>query len=252
MALTAHAKMRQTRTCLHMSTSDLRPRPLPRSLARASQRSDGRPCRPCRGTRSTVRAEKHERSSHQGRQSSTGRQLLGLTAAGVITFAAGTAGTADQCSSRANVFIAHIGTPVEIFATVFSGSAWATSKVGEFAASGFIFKDSVEAVSVEDPDGTVVKPNLQLDCITYALHRMLILQYCFLAVKGVTIYISDFHRSLSDKLNKDFFNEPSQVRCSMLSTPGLPNTHAASAYVKVTACKNDFGKISNSYLCRLL
>ena len=32
-----------------------------------------------------------------------------------------------------------------------------------------------------------------------------------LAVKGVTIYISDFHRSLSDKLNKDFFSEPSQV-----------------------------------------
>lgn len=31
------------------------------------------------------------------------------------------------------------------------------------------------------------------------------------AVKGVTIYISDFHRSLPDKLNKDFFNEPSQV-----------------------------------------
>ncbi|DBA92631.1 hypothetical protein WJX77_006854 [Trebouxia sp. C0004] len=72
--------------------------------------------------------------------------------------------------------------------TFAAGSAWATSKVGEFAASGFIFKDSVEAVSVEDPD-----------------------------VKGVTIYISDFHRSLSDKLNKDFFNEPSQasVTCAL-------------------------------------
>lgn len=31
------------------------------------------------------------------------------------------------------------------------------------------------------------------------------------AVKGVTIYISDFKRSISDKLNKDFFSEPSQV-----------------------------------------
>ena len=29
----------------------------------------------------------------------------------------------------------------------------ATSKIGEFTASGFIFKDSVEAVAVEDPDG---------------------------------------------------------------------------------------------------
>ncbi len=40
-----------------------------------------------------------------------------------------------------------------MFAAFCSGSALATSKVGEFAASGFIFKDSVEAVSVEDPDG---------------------------------------------------------------------------------------------------
>lgn len=141
---------------MHISTSDLRPRPLLRSLARVSQRSDSQLCRPCRSTRYTIRAEKPERSSHQGRHSSIGRQLLGLTAAGVMTLAA--------------------------------GSARATSKVGEFEASGFIFKDSVEAVSVEDPD-----------------------------VKGVTIYISDFHRSLSDKLNKDFFNEPSQasVTCAL-------------------------------------
>ena len=70
------------------------------------------------------------------------------------------AGTADQCSSRAIVFIAH--TPAEIAATAFLGSARATSKVGEFEASGFIFKDSVEAVSVEDPDGTIVNPNCSL------------------------------------------------------------------------------------------
>lgn len=37
----------------------------------------------------------------------------------------------------------------------YSGSALAASKIGEFSASGFIFKDSVEAVAVEDPDGTV-------------------------------------------------------------------------------------------------
>lgn len=35
------------------------------------------------------------------------------------------------------------------------------------------------------------------------------------AVKGVTIYISDFKRSISDKLNKDFFSEPSQVHNSI-------------------------------------
>ena len=31
------------------------------------------------------------------------------------------------------------------------------------------------------------------------------------AVEGITIYISDFKRSLADKLSKDFFTEPSQV-----------------------------------------
>ena len=82
-----------------------------------------------------------------------------------MTFAAG---TADHCSSRAIVFIAYIETLVEIAANAFSGSAWATNKVGEFEASGFIFKDSVEAVSVEDPDGTVVNPN----CSSTASHTL--------------------------------------------------------------------------------
>ncbi len=29
---------------------------------------------------------------------------------------------------------------------------------------------------------------------------------------GVTVYVSDFKRSIVDKLAKDFFSEPSQVR----------------------------------------
>jgi catabolite regulation protein CreA len=69
-----------------------------------------------------------------------------------------------------------------------AGSALATDKIGEFAASGLIFKDTVEAIAIEDPD-----------------------------VKGVTIYVTDFQRSLADKLSKDFFNEPSQasVTCAL-------------------------------------
>ena len=34
--------------------------------------------------------------------------------------------------------------------------ACASEKVGEFTASGFLFKDSVEVVSVEDPDGALM------------------------------------------------------------------------------------------------
>ena len=35
----------------------------------------------------------------------------------------------------------------------FIGHAVASTKIGEFTASGFLFKDSVELVTVEDPEG---------------------------------------------------------------------------------------------------
>jgi len=58
-------------------------------------------------------------------------------------------------------------------------------KLGEFAASGIVFKDSVEITALSDRD-----------------------------LPGATVYLSDFKRSLSDKLSKDFFNEPSQASLS--------------------------------------
>ncbi|KAK9861797.1 hypothetical protein WJX84_001140 [Apatococcus fuscideae] len=69
-----------------------------------------------------------------------------------------------------------------------SGSALAIDKISEFGASGLFIKDTVETLSLEDPD-----------------------------VKGVTVYITDFKRSLADKLAKDFFSEPSQasVTCAV-------------------------------------
>lgn len=78
-----------------------------------------------------------------------------------------------------------------------TGSAWAGEKVGEFAASGFLFKDTVEVVALEDPD-----------------------------VSGVTIYISDFKRSIVDKLAKDFFSEPSQasVTCAITGPVVIKDT----------------------------
>eukprot|EP00238_Polyblepharides_amylifera_P014906 CAMPEP_0196579558 /NCGR_PEP_ID=MMETSP1081-20130531/22799_1 /TAXON_ID=36882 /ORGANISM="Pyramimonas amylifera, Strain CCMP720" /LENGTH=193 /DNA_ID=CAMNT_0041899185 /DNA_START=254 /DNA_END=834 /DNA_ORIENTATION=+ len=61
-------------------------------------------------------------------------------------------------------------------------------QVGEFNASGIVFKDSVEIVGFSDPK-----------------------------VDGVTLYISDFKRSVAAKLQKDFFSEPSQasLTCSV-------------------------------------
>eukprot|EP01024_Parvocaulis_polyphysoides_P057150 TRINITY_DN606_c0_g1_i2.p1 TRINITY_DN606_c0_g1~~TRINITY_DN606_c0_g1_i2.p1 ORF type:complete len:225 (-),score=22.25 TRINITY_DN606_c0_g1_i2:514-1188(-) len=61
-------------------------------------------------------------------------------------------------------------------------------KVAEFDASGFVFKDAIEVVALQDPD-----------------------------IKGVTVYISDFKRSLTERLSKDFFADPSQtsVTCAI-------------------------------------
>lgn len=69
-----------------------------------------------------------------------------------------------------------------------AGMAHATEKVADFTASGFLFKDSVNVIAQEDPQ-----------------------------VQGVTIYISDFQRSITDRLSKDFFDEPSQasVTCAL-------------------------------------
>ncbi|KAK9817982.1 hypothetical protein WJX72_005319 [[Myrmecia] bisecta] len=70
-----------------------------------------------------------------------------------------------------------------------SGTAHASDKIGEFTANGLIFKDSVEAVAIDDQE-----------------------------VQGVTIYVSDFKRSLADKLSKDFFAEPSQASVTCAAT----------------------------------
>lgn len=60
-----------------------------------------------------------------------------------------------------------------------AGPAFAANreKVGEFAASGLLFKDTVEVVALDDPD-----------------------------VPGATLYLSEFKRSLADKVAKDFFS----------------------------------------------
>jgi len=71
--------------------------------------------------------------------------------------------------------------------------------VAKWDASGLIFKDSVEVVSFNDAK-----------------------------VDGITIYISEFQRSLSAKLQKDFFSEPSQASLTCTQTGKIvPTTDLA-------------------------
>ncbi|CAD7698473.1 unnamed protein product, partial [Ostreobium quekettii] len=67
------------------------------------------------------------------------------------------------------------------------GASMAAERVDTFDATGLLFKDKVEVIAVDDP-----------------------------SVAGVTLFVSDFKRSIANKLSKDFFDEPSQagITCS--------------------------------------
>lgn len=67
------------------------------------------------------------------------------------------------------------------------------------------------------------------DCCSCACH---VARVPLHAVSGVTLYFSDFKRSLTDKLAKDFFTEPSQVGVHLGSTTwrgNHPSWHVYSA-----------------------
>lgn len=71
--------------------------------------------------------------------------------------------------------------------------ASAPEKVADFAASGILFRDAVEVTALDDPD-----------------------------VLGATVYVADFKRSLTAKLAKDFFSEPSQASISCAADSSAP------------------------------
>jgi len=61
--------------------------------------------------------------------------------------------------------------------------------IGEIQGSGLIFKDTLSVESFDDPK-----------------------------VKGVTLYISNFQRPLNERLQKDFFSDPSYASVSCAKT----------------------------------
>lgn len=61
--------------------------------------------------------------------------------------------------------------------------------IGEIAGSGIVFKDTLTVESFDDPK-----------------------------VQGVTLYISNFQRPLNERLQKDFFNDPSFASVSCAKT----------------------------------
>lgn len=93
---------------------------------------------------------------------------------------------------------------VSAFSAVLAGSialvpvhvASANEKIAEFATSGFIFKDTVQVVQLSDPE-----------------------------IEGVSIYYTDYNRSIQEKLASDPFADPSQssISCVPAGPVVVPN-----------------------------
>ena len=75
--------------------------------------------------------------------------------------------------------------------TLLPGSADAanTREIGDVPASGLIFKDAIKVTAFDDPK-----------------------------VKGVQLYITDFERPVTERLQKNFFSDPTQasVACAQV------------------------------------
>eukprot|EP00638_Chattonella_subsalsa_P008727 CAMPEP_0117757922 /NCGR_PEP_ID=MMETSP0947-20121206/15052_1 /TAXON_ID=44440 /ORGANISM="Chattonella subsalsa, Strain CCMP2191" /LENGTH=150 /DNA_ID=CAMNT_0005577973 /DNA_START=221 /DNA_END=673 /DNA_ORIENTATION=+ len=67
--------------------------------------------------------------------------------------------------------------------------AEAARLVGEIPASGLIFKDTLNVEAFQDPK-----------------------------VEGVTLYLSDFSRPITERLQKDFFSDPSSASVTCVKT----------------------------------
>lgn len=70
-----------------------------------------------------------------------------------------------------------------------AGGGGGSRQIGEIAASGIFFKDKLTVESFDDPK-----------------------------VQGVTLYISNFERPLNERLQKDFFSDPSQASVGCAKT----------------------------------
>lgn len=67
--------------------------------------------------------------------------------------------------------------------------ALASGEIASIPTSGLLFKDTLRVSAFEDPK-----------------------------VDGVVLYLSDFDRPLTEKLNKDFFNDPSSSSITCAKT----------------------------------
>ena len=113
-------------------------------------------------------------------------------------------------------------------------SAASSSKVGEFTASGLLFKDTIEVASIEDPDSeprTGLVQTRQLTLATAGPRARIPARPPARpppthtratppqpVVEGATIYVTEYKRSLTDRLANDPFSDPAQASVTCAAT----------------------------------
>ena len=90
-------------------------------------------------------------------------------------------------SSRRKVFSSFLAVGAAAVAT--SANAAESRKIAEISGSGLVFKDTLVVEAFDDPK-----------------------------VKGVTLYVSNFERPLTERVQKDFFTEPSYASVVAVKT----------------------------------
>ncbi|KAL7473919.1 hypothetical protein ACHAXS_014355 [Conticribra weissflogii] len=102
--------------------------------------------------------------------------------------------TAVSSSSRRDALSSIVSGAVAATALVWGGrvdaaGAEGSRVIGQIAGSGLVFKDTLTVESFDDPK-----------------------------VKGVTLYVSNFERPLTERIQKDFFTEPSYASVTAVKT----------------------------------
>lgn len=95
----------------------------------------------------------------------------------------------DKVESRRGVLSSFLSAGALSLATAQAANADGSRTIGEISGSGLVFKDTLKVESFDDPK-----------------------------VKGVTLYVSNFERPLTERIQKDFFTEPSYASVTAIKT----------------------------------
>ncbi|KAI3436709.1 hypothetical protein D9Q98_006124 [Chlorella vulgaris] len=99
------------------------------------------------------------------------------------------AARSDQALAAAAKLCGVAAAALVLSGSSFAPPALARDQVAEFATSGFLFKDTVRIVELEDEQ-----------------------------VQGIAIYLTDYNRSITERLAKDPFSDPSQASLTCVAT----------------------------------